>query len=113
MGILEVLSGPQEPQRAVEHVRRLAGHVSIFRSFMTHLSCRMSVLRRQVKGELQIEGLFYPTHWSDVVELRLTVFHCTPKGRTTHRCEIQFHLQCQQGRITEILSSTILPPEEG
>lgn len=113
MGILEVLTGPQEPQRVVEHVRRLVGHVSTFRSFMTYLSREISVLRRQVKGELQIEGLFYPTHSPDVVELRVTVLHRTPKGRISHACVIQFHLQCQQGHITEILSSTILPPEEG
>lgn len=114
MGILEVLSGPQEPQRAVEHVRRLAGHVSVFRSFMTHLSSKMSTLRRQVKGELQIEGLFYLTHRPDVVELRVTVFHRTPKGRVTQACVIQFHFQLnEQGLISEILSSTALPQGNG
>jgi len=113
MGILEVLTGPQEPQRAVEHVRRHAGHVSVFKRFMAHLSVGMSGLRQQTKGELQIEGWFFTTLEPDIVELKLRAFHQTPKGRITHACDLQFYLQLDsQGRIVAILSSTTLPPEE-
>lgn len=114
MGILEVLTGPQEPQRAVEHVRRQAGCVPVFKRFMALLAAGMKDIRSQVKGELEIEGLFYLTRVSDVVELRIQVLHRTPKGRITHACGLLFHLKLNaQGQIVEILSSTALPPEEG
>lgn len=114
MGILEVLTGPQEPQRAVEHVRLHVGHVSVFKHFIRLLSTGMNELRRQCKGELTIEGLFYPTQRPDVVELRVQVLKRSPKGRIMRACALRFHLQLtEQGLISEILSSTALPQGNG
>jgi hypothetical protein len=115
MGIVEVLAGPQEPLCAIEQVRRLTREsVPVFKRFLGALASCVAIVREQARGELEIEGLFYPTLRDDVVRLEVTVTKRTAKGRITHACGCHIYFQSnEQGLLTEVLSSTVLPPKEG
>lgn len=114
MGILEVVAGPQERLRAVEHVRHLASHVPVFKRFMGALGSCVNVVREQTRGELEIEGLFHPTERNDVIRLELQVLKRSVRGRILHACDCHICFRFnEQGLLCEILSSTILPQRKG
>jgi len=115
MGIAEVMSEPQEPLRAVEHVRRLAReHVAVWKEFLVVLGRCIDILRQEVRGELEFDGRFYPTTNHTLVRLDARAFKRNRRGIITHSQSCQVYFCCnEQGLITGILSSTVLPHGSG